>query len=265
MIPGSRRIGASQGLALLLVPALAGAAPVTGSFDERLRALEQRAQASRGQVELVAELQMLRAEIRDIRGLVEEQRNAMETLERRQRGLYLDLDDRLARLERGIKVSGDPVIGSEQPDVSAQAPADTEPRATLAGGSTSVAERTAYERGFELVKRGRYQEAITALGQFLEAYPDGIFAANAQYWIAECHYVAGDTGQAMAQFRNVLERYPESAKRPDAMVKIGYLQDAAGQWSEARASLEQVVSEWPGSSAAQLAGQRLDKMRQEGH
>lgn len=258
------------GIALTAACAAASAAPVTGTFDERLRALEAQASGSRSQVELVAELQGLRTEIRELRGMVEEQRNAVENLQRRQRDLYLDLDERLVRLEAAKTNSAPPAPGGaptgSAPESVSGGPAPRVSSATPDRSAVSaVGERTAYEQGFELVRQRQYPAAIAAFRQFLADYPDGSYADNAQYWIAECYYVTGQTEQALIEFNKVLENYPESPKRADAKVKIGFLQDAAGEWVKARETLEQVIAEWPGSPAAQLARGRMASMRQAGH
>lgn len=265
MISGGRRfIG---GLTLTVASAAVSAAPVTGTFDERLRALEEQA-SGRNQVELTAGLQEIRTELRELRGMVEEQRNTLENLQRRQRDLYLDLDNRIGRLEQAAAGVADAGAGkrTDQAVVTEpRAPAQAIQSTTAASaGAGSAGARTAYERGFDLVRQRQYTEAIAALNQFLADYPDSGYAGNAQYWIAECYYVMGQSDTALVEFNKVLEQYPESSKRSDALVKIGFLQDATGQWAQARQSLERVVAEWPGSSAAQLAQQRLDRMKQAG-
>ncbi|MEC9340521.1 MAG: tol-pal system protein YbgF [Pseudomonadota bacterium] len=259
-------------MTLTVASAAVSAAPVTGTFDERLRALEEQA-SGRNLVELTAGLQEIRTELRELRGMVEEQRNTLENLQRRQRDLYLDLDNRIGRLEQAAAGTAD--TGSAEragqavvtePRAPARAGANQSTTAPSAGaGSGSAGARTAYERGFDLVRQRQYTEAIAALNQFLADYPDSGYAGNAQYWIAECYYVMGQSETALVEFNKVLEQYPESSKRSDALVKIGFLQDATGQWAQARQSLERVVAEWPGSSAAQLAQQRLDRMKQAGH
>jgi tol-pal system protein YbgF len=106
--------------------------------------------------------------------------------------------------------------------------------------------------------------AINAFRQFLEAYPDGPFSDNAQYWLGEAYYVSRDFPNALAEFRKVIERHPDSQKVPDAMLKIGYTQYELRQWDVARRMLTDVSQRAPGTTVARLAQQRLDRMRQEG-
>lgn len=252
-----RRVAIAAGL--LLPAGLVAEVPVTGTLDQRLRALEESQRGGRSQVELVAELQSLRAELRQLRGMVEEQRNAVTQLERRQRDLYLDLDDRLAGLER-LRESPAPRAGAANAAPDAPSSPGVGSGAGDSASPATAAERTAYEQGFDLVKQRRYEAAINALREFLIAYPGGGYADNAQYWIAECFYVTQRNEEALQEFRKVLDSYPDSTKGADALLKIGYIQAATGQTELARASLEQVTTDWPGTAAAQLAQRRLGNL-----
>ena len=69
-----------------------------------------------------------------------------------------------------------------------------------------------------------------------------------------------DFDNAAAAFCAVGQQYPQSRKAPDALLKLGYTQFEQKQLSDARGTLSQVVQRYPGSSAAQLAAERLQKM-----
>ena len=87
--------------------ALAGAVSAATSpqdFDQRLTALEQAAGAAgagagQSQAQVVMQLQQMQAELRQLRGMVEESANQVQQLQKRQREFYLDLDGRLSALE----------------------------------------------------------------------------------------------------------------------------------------------------------------------
>ena len=88
---------------------------------------------------------------------------------------------------------------------------------------------------------------------------------NAQYWLAETHYVTQDYAAALPAFQKVISNYPESRKVPDALLKIGYSNYAMSKWTAARKALTAVATNYPETTAARLAGQRLDQMNSEGH
>ena len=52
---------------------------------------------------------------------------------------------------------------------------------------------------------------------------------------------------------------------PDALLKIGYCNYELKRYDAARESLQAVVASYPETTAARLAGQRLDRMTSEGH
>jgi len=115
-----------------------------------------------------------------------------------------------------------------------------------------------------LLKEQRYEPAAMAFQQFLVTYPDSELADNAQYWLAESHYVTQMFDEAITEFEVVITKFPRSRKVPDALLKMGYCSYELEQWDAARTSLERVQAEYPETTAARLAGQRLKRMDEEG-
>ncbi len=97
------------------------------------------------------------------------------------------------------------------------------------------------------------------------AFPDSGLADNAQYWLAETHYVSQKYPQALPEFQALLKRYPDSRKIPDTLLKVGYCHYELEDWGAARAALSTVAADYPETTAARLANQRLDRMKGEGH
>jgi tol-pal system protein YbgF len=125
-------------------------------------------------------------------------------------------------------------------------------------------DRANYQAAFDLLKDGKYTEAIAGFSQFLTTFPTSALADNAQYWLGEAHYVNRQFSEALRHFRTVVEKYPDSRKIPDALLKIGYCNYELKNFSEARSALGQVVSRFGDTTAARLASQRLSKMEAEG-
>lgn len=188
----------------------------------------------------------------EIRGQLEEiEYNATSTAER-QRQLYLDLDARIQGLESAVQARNVQNVLDGGTLSPGQLP--------VPGGS----DRDNYQAAFELLKEQRYEDAGMAFEQFLVSFPESELADNAQYWLAESHYVTQVFEQALAEFGVVISKYPDSRKVPDALLKMGYCNYELAQWDEARSSLERVRSEYPETTAARLAGQRLAQMEEEG-
>ncbi|OYV78206.1 MAG: tol-pal system protein YbgF [Chromatiales bacterium 21-64-14] len=151
------------------------------------------------------------------------------------------------------------------PGTAAAAPQATSAVSAGSDGVATLQMQSQYENALALLREGKYPEADQAFRAFLAAHPDSSYADNAEYWLGEANYVRGRYDPALQAFRKVAQRYPKSPKVPDALLKVGYIQYDLKQWKEAREVLTGIRSRYPDSTAARLAGQRLERMRQEGH
>ena len=122
-----------------------------------------------------------------------------------------------------------------------------------------VRARADYQRAFQLLKEAQYSQALAAFTRFLADYPDSAFSDNAQYWLAETHYVLRDYVAAIEAYQALLGTYPDSQKVSHAWLKIGYSQAELGQDALARETLEKVITLYPGATVARLAEERLKK------
>lgn len=199
-------------------------------------------------VELASQLAALQADVRSIRGDLDQLQHSNEGGRSQQRDLYTDLDKRVQALESASGAAG---------------VAPTVPAAGAAGAGGT--DQGYYKTAFDLLKAGQYDKAITAFQQFLAAFPDSPLADNAQYWLGEAYYVNKDFESALKSFRTVVERWPNSRKLADALLKIGYCNYELKRWAPAREALLQVTRNHADSPSARLAAERLDRMDKEGH
>ena len=126
--------------------------------------------------------------------------------------------------------------------------------------SDDAGSETAYRDAFGLLKSGEYDQAIAAFETFQQQYPNSQYGDNAQFWLAEAHYVKRDFTAALPAYQTMLNRYPASKKLSHAMLKIGYSYSELGQATEARSVLVELQARFPGSAAAQLAAQRIAQL-----
>ena len=220
-------------------------------LDRRMQAVERVVQ-NQSLVNMTQQLSALERRVDELQGSAEEiEYNASTTYER-QRELYADLDARIQGLESALQARGAVSVmeGGTLPPGQLPVP----------GGS----DRDNYQAAFELLKEQRYEPAALAFQQFLVTYPDSELADNAQYWLAESYYVTQQFEQALSSFQTVIDQYPRSRKVPDALLKMGYCNYELERWDAARAALSKVQADYPETTAARLAGQRLDRMGTEG-
>ncbi|MBN4079560.1 tol-pal system protein YbgF, partial [Beggiatoa alba] len=97
---------------------------------------------------------------------------------------------------------------------------------------------------------------------FVQTYPNGFFADNAQYWLGEANYVQRRFDVALSEFDKVVKNHPTSPKRADALLKMGFTYQELGQYDKARLSLNTVIMNYPDSTAASLAQKRLQDIKQ---
>ena len=236
-------------------------------------------------VNMVLQIQQLQDEVRELRGLIEEQQHLIDTLQRRQRDQYLDLDQRIGELA-SFRPSGSEqaATATERPPAVSQLPAEDVPEVrednfqpsevtglatpqtqarTMA--ATPEDEKAHYDRAFQALKELRYADAAQEFQDFLQRYPDSEYADNAQYWLGESYYVTRNYEIALESFQSLLDNYPDSLKVPDSLLKIGYTHYELKQWDQARAALTQVQEQYPNTTVARLAETRLRSMRVEGH
>jgi tol-pal system protein YbgF len=114
-----------------------------------------------------------------------------------------------------------------------------------------------YVKAFGLYSSNTFLEAITAFESFLRNNPQSDYAANALYWIGECHYTLSDMPKAKNTFSKVAGNYPNSPKAPDALLKLGYTLSAMKEKDKANSIFESLIRLYPGSPAAEKARERL--------
>lgn len=225
-------------------------------LDARVARVE-RVIDSEGLVNLLKQLEDLQKENQALREQLDQTQFRLDQAGSAQKQQYLDVDQRLQALERAL---------------GERRAAGAEGRSVLDGGELRPGQlpvpggtdRENYQAAFELLKQGRYKEASTALTQFMVAFPDSTLSDNAQYWLAETHYVSQAYDKALPAFTLVVDKYPKSRKIPDALLKIGYCNYELKRFDAARKALQTVVASYPETTAARLAGQRLERLTAEG-
>ena len=287
-------LGVGTAAVLLALPAVA-LSQSAQNLEQRVTKMEHMLESGT-LLKLLQSVEELKAEVRELRGQLEQQQYSLSQMSDRQRELYLDVDRRLQRVEvtgATIGAAGAATAAAGPGTVPSTVP--TAPATSSTGGTTGtstaapgasvaavagagaatqasapqsapasvdpVKVQQAYQAAFNLLKAGRYDQAAKSFQQFLADYPESKFADNAQYWLGESYYVTRNFDSAMREFGMLIKQHPESQKLTHALLKVGYIHDELGQKEKAREVLTQLTINYPQSTAAGLAAKRLERMR----
>lgn len=178
-----------------------------------------------------ARLQSLSAEIKSLRG--------------ENREMRISGDELKVRVERLIQQSQTPKVEIVNQPSPTNATRDSGPPAE-------------YLKAFGLYSANNFVPAISSFESFFINNPQSDYAANALYWIGECHYSLSDLSSAKTAFMKVADSYPNSTKAPDALLKLGYTFAALKEKEKATALFEKIITLYPSSAAAIKARERLN-------
>ncbi|WP_407275575.1 tol-pal system protein YbgF [Halothiobacillus sp. DCM-1] len=244
---------------------------------------------------LLDSVSRLQEQVRDLRGQVEEQGNELKQLKKSQQAGFANFDDRINQLSQGASSSGaapaaagapaaapssatpPPVAPSPgQSPTTAPPPVPTAPSppagaisnapsAAASGGGQVAAsqQQNLYNAAFNLLKDGKYDQAIAGFQSAIDADPKGQWTPSALFWQGETYYVQQKRAQADKAYQQVLTEFPKSDRVPDALLKTGYIAYDENKNAQARAIFQKVIDQYPQSQAANLAKQRLARMAAE--
>ncbi|TLX55836.1 tol-pal system protein YbgF [Stutzerimonas nosocomialis] len=208
---------------------------------------------------LFIQLQQMQEEIAQLRGMVEQQQNQIQQLQREGLERYQELD---RRLSSGASAGA---VGAQNSSTAGAIDASETPREPAqqaqAGNQSAdpANEKLYYDAAFDLIKAKDFDKASQAFAAFLRRYPQSQYAGNAQYWLGEVNLAKGDLQAAGQAFAKVSQTYPNHAKVPDSLYKLADVELRLGNRDRAQGILREVISQYPNSSAAQLAQRQLSR------
>lgn len=201
---------------------------------------------------LAAEIEKLREEVRVLRGQVEILGNNIDGVAKRQRDMYVDLDQRLRRFEQ----PGAAAPAAAAPGVPPAAVAATTAKPVVAGPALAE-ENEAYERAQGLRRVGNYPGAISGFEEFLKRYPKSALAHRAQYWIGDSYFNMREFKSAIASQQKLAATYPDSPSMPDALLNMASALFESGDAAAARKTMDGLIARYPASEAAEKARRRI--------
>jgi len=183
------------------------------------------------------QIEALRQEIAKLRGQVEVLSNDVSDNARRQKDFYVDLDNRLRKLEPQKVV----VDGKE--------------------AQIDQNEQKSYDTALAVFQSGDYSGAANALNTFTQTYPRSVYVPNAQYSLGIAYYAQKDYKNAITTFQALIKASPDSPKAPDAMLNIATCYTEQKDKVQAKKVLLALRSQYPDSAAAKAAADRLSTLK----
>lgn len=164
------------------------------------------------------QVETLKQEISELRGLVETQAHEIQQLKKSQQDFYTDLDKRITQSAKATPASKaasktlvvvpstttkkssvtivptgavstpDPIVSTEEERVKELAVSEVSDSTLTPNKKDKMDhsnEKATYEAAYNLVKAKRYSDATLAFQNYLTQFKTGEHAANAHYWIGE--------------------------------------------------------------------------------
>ena len=235
-----------------------------------------------GNAGLFVQLQDLQAEVRELRGLVEQQNYVIEQLSQKRMDDYLDLDRRIGELTVSASSAAsatqplqNSANGSSKPNnpsiknvpvkrysTAKAAPSTASVIAVAAAVPPAASEaevaKKAYRAAYQKVKDREFDQARVSLAAFISAHPKSHYIPNAHFWLGELYYLESNLPKSKQSFNALITQYPSHRKIADAKFKLGKVYHQLGDNNAARSMLESVLSDHPGSTAANPAREYLN-------
>lgn len=104
--------------------------------------------------------------------------------------------------------------------------------------------RSQYIKSLTKYQNGQYREAREQFAALINGNKEHELADNAQYWLAECFYAAGNYKRAISEFEKVFS-YRGTDKADHAQFKIGVSFWNAGEYASAKTAMEKLLAEYP--------------------
>lgn len=107
-----------------------------------------------------------------------------------------------------------------------------------------------YRSSYQFILSGDYKTAEAGFRQYLDRFPDGEHAADANFWLGEAMLGQDRYREAAEVFLQANRSYPDAKKAPDMLLKLGVSLAAMNQRDVACATYEEIGKRYPDISSA---------------
>jgi len=219
--------------------------------------------------DLIQKNQQLENQIRELRGKIEEQDNAIDQLNKELKNRYTDLDQRLELLNQKLEpeqneqqnssdtAEVNPVTSqdtSTQPSEKLnQSTAQNNTKNTNNTSDPIALEKAAYTIALDAYKKGGAKQAIAPMQNFIKNYPNSIYTGNAYFWLAEFNLAIDppNYNDAKKNYEVVAAKFPNSSKAPRALYQLySIAKDVNKNTQSANVYKNKLLSTYPKSEEA---------------
>jgi tol-pal system protein YbgF len=212
---------------------------VRSQLDDATRRLES---VTQNQGEFTNQVEAIKADIAKLRGQIDELSYNLDAAQKRQKDFYVDLDNRL----RKIETQGQ----TQQTETDAKA---------QAAKATEASAMRDYETALAALKNSDCKSAVRGFESFIAAAPNSPQQASAHFFAAYCYAHLNLHAKAADLYYRLVENWPNDEHAPDAMLGRAESFEAMGQKKEARIVLSSLATRYPASDAGKQAKVKLKK------
>jgi tol-pal system protein YbgF len=190
------------------------------------------------QVEFSNQNESIRADVAKLRGQIDELTYNLDAAQKRQKDFYLDLDNRLRKIE---------------------AQGQAQESAVDAAKVAETAAMHDYEAALGALKQSDCKTAVRGFESFIDAAPGSPQQASAHFFAGYCYGNLKQATKAVEMYGRLIENWPNDEHAPEAMLGRADSLDTLGRHKEARAQLATLAAKFPASDAGKQAKARLKK------
>lgn len=165
-----------------------------------------------------------------------------------------------AKVVETAKVNTEPKIAATPEKKKTDEPKPL-PVADAEAASVGDPGKAIYDKGLELFRASKFNEAYRTFSDYLSKYPKGKMAPNARFWLGDCYYNQQEFELAILEYQKVIADYPSDSKAPSALLKQGLAFEKLKDNETAKIVYNKLLKEYPKSDQVETAKKRLDSFK----
>ncbi|MFM1826776.1 MAG: tol-pal system protein YbgF [Pseudomonadota bacterium] len=195
---------------------------------------------AKGQLELFSQIEKLRAEVANLRGITEQNAQSTSLAKQQQKELFMNLEKQIQSADARLKQFGPQSMALDGEEIA-----------------VAPEEKQAFEDIQKELSEKRFSNALKLLSSFNQQYG----RSKLLPWTLS---MEGATAYALRQYKTSIraitrldKSHPKHPRTPDALLTLASAYDESEQANSAKSVLQGIVKRFPDSEAARIATERL--------